>query len=132
MQNEIMEKVKAAKSPDEILKIMRDNGCEDFTEESANKYFEFVNKTGELSDDEIEQAVGGCTVNGKTIVTNQKKCHNGQFLTIYDRIENDCLEIREDMNWNYPTLRTLWSNTAMCAGFAYIFSLRAPARDIAR
>ena len=113
MNEELLAKAKAAKSPEELLQLMRENGMPEFSEENAKMYFDHLHKSGELSDDELDQAVGGCEINGKTVVTNQKKCHNGQYLSIYDRIENGFLEVRKDMNWNYPALRNLWSNTAL-------------------
>ncbi len=51
-------KVKAAKSPDELLSLARENGLE-LSEEQAKVYFEQMNKTGELSDDELDNVAGG-------------------------------------------------------------------------
>ena len=112
MSEEILAKAKAAKSPEELLKVFRESGIEDFSEESAKMYFDFMHKSGEVSDEEIANAIGGCKVNGKTVVTNEKRCHNGQFLTIYDRVENNWPKVRKDMNYNYPLLRNLWANIA--------------------
>lgn len=56
---EIMTKAKGAKSAEELLKIAHENGMEDFTEESAKAYFDLLNKSGEIADDELENASGG-------------------------------------------------------------------------
>ena len=112
MTEELLAKAREAKSPEELLQLMRENGMPEFSEENAKMYFDHLHKSGELSDDELDQAVGGCEINGKTVVTNEKRCHNGQFLTIYDRVENDWPKIRKDMNYNYPLLRNLWANIA--------------------
>ena len=50
MNQELLTRAKAAKSPEELLKIAQENGMSEFTEESAKEYFELINKSGELSD----------------------------------------------------------------------------------
>lgn len=79
MSEELLAKVKAAGSPEELLKVFRENGVEDFSEENAKMYFEFIHKSGEVSDSEIENAIGGCKVNGHTVVTCDHKCHCGKW-----------------------------------------------------
>ncbi len=65
MNNELIQKAKAAKSPEEILELARENGMTDFTEENARTYFDTVKKRGELADSELENATGGgCAVKG--------------------------------------------------------------------
>ncbi|WP_295859885.1 Nif11-like leader peptide family natural product precursor, partial [uncultured Oscillibacter sp.] len=50
--NELLAKAKAAKSPEELLALAKENGIE-LTEEEARTYFEQMHpQTGELSDDE--------------------------------------------------------------------------------
>ena len=60
MNEEILAKARAAKSPEELLKLAQDNGMSEFNEENAKAYFEVMHHSGELSDDELEQAAGGC------------------------------------------------------------------------
>lgn len=55
---EMMEKAKKASSPLELLVIAKDNGVE-LTAEQASVYFEKINKSGELSDDELDNVSGG-------------------------------------------------------------------------
>ena len=57
---ELIEKAKSAKTPEELLALAKENGVE-LTEESAKAYFEQLNpKTGEVSDDELNNVAGGC------------------------------------------------------------------------
>ena len=83
MNEEILAKARAAKSPEELLNVMRGIGEEDFSEEAAKMYFNFLHKSGELSDDELESAAGGCKVSGHTTVTCNHECHCGQYSPFY-------------------------------------------------
>ena len=56
--NEIIEKVKTAKSAEELLAMAKAENIE-LTEEEAAKVFEELNKSGELSDEELDNAAGG-------------------------------------------------------------------------
>ena len=55
---ELIEKARQAKSPEELLALAKENNY-DFNEEQANAYFEQLNKSGELSDNELENVAGG-------------------------------------------------------------------------
>ena len=79
MTNEIIAQVNAAGSPEEILKVLRDNGVENFTEVKAKLYFDFIHKHGEVSDEEIENAVGGCNTYGHPTVTCDQNCNCGRW-----------------------------------------------------
>ena len=57
--NEQILKAKAAKSAEELLALAKENGVE-LSEEEAAKYFTEWHKEGELSDDELDNVVGGC------------------------------------------------------------------------
>ena len=57
--NEIIEKVKTAKSAEELLAMAKAENIE-LTEEQAAKAFAELNKTGELSDEELDNVSGGC------------------------------------------------------------------------
>ena len=60
LNNEIRTKAKAAKTPEELIEIAKENDVE-MTEESAKAYFEQLHpKTGELSDEELDNVAGGC------------------------------------------------------------------------
>ena len=56
--NELMEKAKQANSPEELLALAKENDVE-FTREQAEAYFEQMNKSGELADDELDNVAGG-------------------------------------------------------------------------
>ncbi|MGN0813940.1 MAG: hypothetical protein ACI4MH_01755 [Candidatus Coproplasma sp.] len=58
---DLIEKAKTAKSAEELLKLAKAEGVE-LSEEEAAKYFAELHKTGELSDDELDNVVGGCYV----------------------------------------------------------------------
>ena len=62
--SEIITKAKEAKTPEEIVSIAKENGME-MTAEEAQAYFDQLNRTGELSDDELDNvAGGGCSQQG--------------------------------------------------------------------
>ena len=77
MNQELLKKARAAKSPEELLQLAHENGMSDFTEENAKGYFEVMHKSGELADDELEQAVGGCDKGGHLVVTRGNLCSHG-------------------------------------------------------
>ena len=56
--NEMIEKAKTAKTAEELLAMAKSENIE-LTEEEAAKVFEELNKSGELSDEELDNAAGG-------------------------------------------------------------------------
>ena len=59
MNNELIARAKKTKSSEELMALAKENG-EELTKESAKEYFELLNpKTGELSDDELDNVAGG-------------------------------------------------------------------------
>ncbi len=78
LNHELLAKAKAAKSPEELLALARENHVE-MTEESAKAYFDQLHpQTGELSDDELDNvAGGGCYARGgRMVVSALHKCNN--------------------------------------------------------
>ena len=57
--NEIIEKGKTAKSAEELLEMAKAENIE-LSEEQAAKAFAELNKSGELSDEELDNVAGGC------------------------------------------------------------------------
>lgn len=55
---EIIEKAKQAKTIEELLKLAEENGIE-LSSEEAKAYFERLTKSGELSDEELDNVAGG-------------------------------------------------------------------------
>ena len=72
MNTELITKAKQAKSPEELMALAKENNME-LTEESAKAYFHQLNpKTGELSDDELDNvAGGGCQSNNGRLNTHK-------------------------------------------------------------
>ena len=59
LSNELLAKARAAKSPEELLALAKENGIE-LTEEEAKAYFDRLHpQTGELSDSELDNVSGG-------------------------------------------------------------------------
>ncbi len=83
MNEKIMEKARAAKSADEILALAKENDIE-LTPEEARETFELLSKTGEISDEELDNVSGGgckTNVDGKkyVIVTSGLGCFTGAY-----------------------------------------------------
>ena len=57
--NEMIEKAKTAKSAEELLAMAKAEHIE-LTEEQAAKAFAELHKTGEISDEELDNVSGGC------------------------------------------------------------------------
>lgn len=76
MNNELIAKAKEAKTAEELMALAKESG-EEITEESAKAYFDLLNpKTGELSDDELDNVSGGgCYSDGGRLkTTSGYKC----------------------------------------------------------
>ena len=56
---ELLEKAKTAKTAEELLELAKAENI-NFTAEEAAKAFAELNKTGELSDEELDNVAGGC------------------------------------------------------------------------
>ncbi|MCI7594775.1 MAG: hypothetical protein MSS92_00930 [Lachnospiraceae bacterium] len=78
-KKELLEKAKAAKTPEEIQAIAKENGIEDFSLESAKAYYEQLHKEGELSDEELDNVAGGAcyTDDGRMVTTIANFCEDG-------------------------------------------------------
>ena len=74
---ELLEKAKEAKSAEELLSLAKENGME-LTEGEAEEYFTQLNKSGELSDEELDNvAGGGCHAkDGRLVVTAGYTCED--------------------------------------------------------
>ena len=70
LNKELLAKAKEAKTPEELIALAKENGSE-LTAESARMYFDLLHpKTGELSDDELDNvAGGGCHTKGGYLLT---------------------------------------------------------------
>ena len=84
--SEMIEKAKSAKTVEELLEMAK--GAEiELSAEDAQNYFEMLNpKSGELSDDELDNvAGGGCKSkkSGRVVVTCGCKCFTGCWESLY-------------------------------------------------
>lgn len=75
MNEEILEKARQAKSAEELIALAKENG-EELSEEEAAAYFAQLNKSGELSDEELDSvAGGGChKKDGRLVVSYFHSC----------------------------------------------------------
>ncbi len=58
LSQELLEKAKQTKTPEEIATLAKENGME-LTAESAKAYFDQLHQIGELADDELDSVAGG-------------------------------------------------------------------------
>ncbi len=74
-QKELLEQAKEAKSAEELMSLAKENGVE-LTKEEAEAYFAQLNKSGELSDEELDNVAGGGCHNkdGRLVVTVWYNC----------------------------------------------------------
>lgn len=84
---EVMDRARRAKNPEELLALARELNME-VTAAEAEETFAMLHKKGELSDQELENtAGGGCdtTVNGKnyTVVSAGTSCFTWQYTPNY-------------------------------------------------
>ena len=82
MNEEILAKAKAAGSPEELLKLAHENGMSYFIEENANAYFNVLHQSGEIADEELENAAGGCRKAGHRVVSRGNVCGLGRSVAI--------------------------------------------------
>ncbi|MDE5753178.1 MAG: Nif11-like leader peptide family RiPP precursor [Oscillospiraceae bacterium] len=96
---ELIKKARQAKSPEELLALAKENGIT-LSEDEAKEYFERLNGSGEISDEELDNVAGGgclsfpkrCPKCGKgTIVYNMYHPYIGGYhnfcnncKTVYD------------------------------------------------
>lgn len=64
LNNEVLEKAKQADTAEELMAVAKENGVE-LTEEEAKSYFEQLHRSGELSDEELDNVAGGACVQKK-------------------------------------------------------------------
>ena len=91
LNNEILAKAKAAKTPEELIEIARENDVE-MTEEGAKAYFDLLHpKTGEISDDELDNVAGGACYrgDGRMVTTVANLCREWRCKKDGTRMESD-------------------------------------------
>ena len=91
LNNEILAKAKAAKTPEELIEIASENDVE-MTEEGAKAYFDLLHpKTGEISDDELDNVAGGACYrgDGRMVTTVANLCREWRCKKDGNRMESD-------------------------------------------
>ena len=98
LNNEIRAKAKAAKTPEELIEIAKENDVE-MTEESAKAYFDLLHpKTGEMSDDELDDVAGGACYrgDGRMVTTVGNSCRSWRCKQHNKKMDSDhrpvCIE----------------------------------------
>ena len=83
LSKEMIEKAKTAKSEKELLSLAEENGVE-LTEQEAAEYFAQLHKSGEISDEELDNVAGGGCHNkdGRLIVSEFYSCEHAVFTRI--------------------------------------------------
>ncbi len=76
ISKELLEKAKQAKTAEELLEMAKAEKVE-LTEEEAAKAFAELNKTGELSDEELDNVAGGCGGRPRKFHMNDRVSHKG-------------------------------------------------------
>ena len=77
ISKELLEKAKMAKTAKELLAMAKAENIE-LTEEQAAKAFAELNKTGELSDEELDNVAGGGCGNPPKFHRNDRVSHMGR------------------------------------------------------
>lgn len=126
MNEELLEKARAAKSPEELLALARENGMEEFTEENAKAYFEAMSESGEIADEEMDVSAGSCCAvraHGQKMVALFNSCSHyrcGYALDLFFKVEKKRdVYLPEDQLEVDKYMKT-WDNTKHCF-VRYIF-----------
>ena len=76
LTHEMIAKAKAAKSAEELMALAKENNVE-LTEEEAKTYFEQLNASGTVTDDELDMVAGGaCSGDDEESGEEQEKPNN--------------------------------------------------------
>ena len=103
LTKELIEKAKTAKTAEELLEMAKAENVE-MTAEEAAKAFAELHKTGELSDDELDNVAGGCEdyQSGDTPIFNV-----GQSI-YYLLLEYDKYDAGFDKTYIYGTITQVY------------------------
>ena len=80
VSKELLEKAKTAKSAEELIEMAKEENIE-LTVEQAAKALAELNKSGELSDEELDNVSGGCSPSAPP------KYHVGDYVKYYYQYE---------------------------------------------
>ena len=109
LSEELIAKAKGTKTPEELAALAKESSI-DLTEEEAKAYFEQLHpKTGELSDDELDNVAGG-------------GCHNGGRLVVSAMNYCDEWRCKDDGSMSYLNVLFVECNTCHRQAFCYSWS----------
>ncbi len=119
---EIINAARAAKSPGELLETVKGFGVEEFSEENARAYFELLNRNGELSDDELENASGGgCTNKGRKVVSKGNVCPSSKAVVTCQDSEWQCKQCKK-WGWSCTCGRPLLNELERTCQMSFRFN----------
>ena len=121
--NELIEKAKQSKSAEELLAMAKAENIE-MTAEEAEKYFAELHKTGELSDEELDNVAGGrlCSPGDPKWNIGDRVRYYYEYVSTIARVEVSVITDRRivegEVNWEYKLERGSWD------GAEYIYEFR--------
>ena len=121
--NEMIEKAKTAKTAEELLAMAKAENIE-MTAEEAAKYFAELHKTGELSDEELDNVAGGrlCSPGDPKWNIGDRVRYYYKYASTIARVEVSVITDRrlaeDDLNWEYKLERGSWD------GAEYVYEFR--------
>ena len=123
ISKELLEKAKTAKSAEELLAIAKAESVE-LTEEQAESAFTKLHKTGELSDEELDNVAGGrlCSPGDPKWNIGDRVRYYYEYVSTIARVEVSVITDRriaeDEVNWEYKLERGSWD------GAEYIYEFR--------
>ena len=120
---ELIEKAKTAKTAEELLAMAKAENIE-MTAEEAAKYFAELHKTGELSDEELDNVAGGrlCSPGDPKWNIGDRVRYYYEYVSTIARVEVSVITDRriaeDEVNWEYKLERGSWD------GAEYIYEFR--------
>ena len=123
ISKELLEKAKTAKSAEELLAMAKAENIE-MTAEEAAKYFAELHKTGELSDEELDNVAGGrlCSPGDPKWNIGDRVRYYYEYASTIARVEVSVITDRriaeDEVNWEYKLERGSWD------GAEYIYEFR--------
>ena len=119
----LIEKAKMTKSAEELLALAKENQFELAPEEAAMVYNQLNQKSGEVSDEELDSVAGGaCHTDGHTVVSSCLDCFTGQYAPVKYDVFDTRTGKKIDVQWmntSNMSLRETWFNCSFareCCG----------------
>ena len=123
ISKELLEKAKTAKSAEELLAMAKAENIE-LSAEEAESSFTKLHKTGELSDEELDNVAGGrlCSPGDPKWNIGDRVRYYYEYVSTIARVEVSVITDRriaeDEVNWEYKLERGSWD------GAEYIYEFR--------